>query len=70
MDADVIDNQGTYHPVKAGQGAIYEEVRSSARDLAHRLNDLLPESREKTLAIGYLLDQVVFYANAAVARHT
>lgn len=70
MSPEEIDNRGTYHPPKPGQPELYDEIRSSARQLAHRLNALLPESREKTLAIGYLLDEVVMLANAALARHT
>lgn len=69
MDASDIDNRGTFHPVKPGQAEIYEEIRGRAREFAHRINELVPDSREKSLAIGALLDDVVFYANAAVARH-
>lgn len=47
----------------------HEQVREGCRLLAHGLNDLLPDGREKALAITNL-EQVMFWANAALARQT
>ena len=67
MNKDDIDNRFTYHTPKLGQPAMYEEIRELARNVAHRLNELCPESREKSLAITHL-EEAVFWANASIAR--
>lgn len=70
MEPEEIDARGTFHKASAEQAALYDEIRTTARAFAHRLNAILPESREKSLALGYLLDHVVMHANAAIARRT
>lgn len=67
MKTEDIDNRFTYHAPKGTQPAMYEEIRELARNYANRLNELCPESREKSLAITHL-EEVVFFANAAIAR--
>jgi hypothetical protein len=42
-------------------------VRGSCLELAQHLNAALPEGREKSLAITKL-EEVMFWANAAIAR--
>jgi hypothetical protein len=64
-----INNRFTYHAPQKGQPEKYDEIRDKARNYAHRLNFLLPESREKSLAITHL-EEVVFWANASIARST
>lgn len=70
MTRDEINNAGSYHPATPQQSEIYDEIRGRARDFAHRLHELLPESTEKEHALEKLLGDVVFHANAAVARHS
>jgi hypothetical protein len=45
----------------------HTSVRQACRRLADELNERLPEGREKALAITKL-EEVMFWANAAVAR--
>lgn len=68
MDSQDIDNRFTFHPVKNGQAEKYEAIRGAAKEYALLLNQLCPESREKSLAITHLED-VVYCANASIARH-
>lgn len=68
MDKSDIDNRFTYHVLKATQKVKYEEIRELARNYGHRLNELCPDSREKSLAFTALED-AVFWANAAIARN-
>jgi hypothetical protein len=63
-----IENNFVYHPLKAGQPALYEAVRSKAKELAMHINEMCPDSRERALALTNL-EQAVFWANAAIARN-
>jgi hypothetical protein len=63
-----IDHRFTYHPPIGNQTARYEALRNTARYPAHRINDLCPESREKSLALTHL-EEAVMQANAAIARN-
>ena len=65
---DDLTNRFTYHAPKGDQPAMYEELRNEARLLAVTINDLCPESREKSLAITKL-EEAVFWANASIARN-
>jgi len=58
----------TYHPPKEGQPQRYEDIRADALKFAYRLDMFCPECREKSLAITKL-EEVVFWANAAIARN-
>ena len=62
-----VNHNFTYHAPKEGQPEKYEKVRENAKFLAHLILELTPESREQSLALTNL-EQVVFWANAAIAR--
>lgn len=66
---DEIKIRFTYHPPKLEQIKIYDETRKYAAILATHLDGALPDCREKSLAITKL-EEVVMWANAAVARRT
>jgi hypothetical protein len=61
-----IENRFTYHPPDSAKAELHEMVREKARALAHDLNGLLPEGREKALALTHL-EMTVMWANAAIA---
>ncbi|KIX13793.1 Acb2/Tad1 domain-containing protein [Dethiosulfatarculus sandiegensis] len=67
MEHRELMNRFTYHAPKEGQPEKYEAMRAEALKLAELVNDSCPESREKSLALTKL-DEVVFWANAAIAR--
>ena len=58
----------TYHAPKEGQPKMYQQIREKALEFSLLLNDLCPESREKSLAITHLEDAVM-WANASIARN-
>jgi hypothetical protein len=58
----------TYHAPIGSQPARYEEIRARALDFAEYLEKRCPDSRELSLAITHL-EETVFWANAAIARH-
>ena len=70
IDKDEIERRFTYHPpVSDEQAAHYVEVRQTAKNLASLIIEVTPESREQSLAITSL-EEVVFWANAAIARRS
>jgi hypothetical protein len=67
-DAELL-RRFTYHPPQEGQPELYERLRYLGLTFARNITALTPESREQTLAL-IALDEVVFWANAAIARRT
>jgi hypothetical protein len=63
-----IDNNFTYHAPKKGQPERYESLREMARELAYRINQVCPDSREKSFAMTKL-EEAVMWANASIARN-
>ena len=68
MTPDEIDLRFTYHAPSVEKSEAYEDIRFTARVWAQELDARLPECREKSLVITSL-EEVVFWANAAIARH-
>lgn len=64
----VIENNFKYHTPKGNQTERYESLRNKAKELAHLIDDLCPNSREKSLAQTNL-EQAVMWANASIARN-
>jgi len=69
IDPQDLENRFTYHPATDMQGAKYDRIRNEALVMAQRLETLCPDSRELALAITKL-EEAVFWANAAIARHS
>ena len=68
MDATELDNRFRYHPPNTPERIdAHETVRDLTSRLARELNEILPEGREKALAITKL-EETGFWANAAIAR--
>jgi hypothetical protein len=63
-----LENRFTYHKPSEEQAQTYYDIRDTARNVAYHLCAVCPDSRELSLALT-ALDEVVFWANAAVARH-
>lgn len=65
---DDLQKRFTYHAPKSGQPERYVDIREHALQLAESLCSLCPASRELSLAITHL-EEVVFWANASIARN-
>ena len=50
MDAK-IENAFTYHAPKDGQPEKYQAIREKAKELAYLIQELVPPSREQSLAM-------------------
>lgn len=68
MQQSDIDNRFTYHAPMEDQPARYEAIRAIVKAAAEFINEVCPESREKSLAVTHL-EEAVFWANASIARH-
>jgi hypothetical protein len=68
LSAEDLKNRFSYHSPKGDQNARYEDLRSFARQLAERIVESTPESREQSLALTKL-EEAIFWANAAIARN-
>ena len=64
----VIENNFKYHAPKEGQPAKYDTIREKAKELANVIDELCPNSREKSLATTNL-EQAMMWANASIARN-
>lgn len=63
-----IENNFKYHAPKEDQPRRYEELRAMAKNLAYLIDQLCPDSREKSLAFTNL-EQSIMWANASIARN-
>lgn len=68
MPNQQLENSFTYHAPKDGQIDKYTALRGKAKELAYLIDELCPNSREKSLAITKL-EESVMWANASVARN-
>jgi hypothetical protein len=66
-NVEEIGRRFTYRAPKPDQVPKYEELRDLAKAMAMRLETLCPPSRELSLSLTHL-DEVVMFANAAIAR--
>lgn len=68
MNIDDLQHRFKFHATSRERNAAdHEGVREGCLRLALLLNDLLPDGREKALAITHLED-VMMWGNAAIAR--
>jgi hypothetical protein len=63
-----IENNFKYHSPKEGQTEKYEAIREKAKELAYLIEDVCPNSREKSVALTNL-ETSVMWANASIARN-
>lgn len=69
LDDAEIENRFNHHPPKSEVATdLHYIVRTALKNVACDWNDLLPESREKAVAITKL-EEAMFWANAAIARN-
>lgn len=61
-----IDNVFTYHPPVGDQVERYQDIRTAGRQIAHVIDELVPDGPEKTLAIRKIQEGVM-WANAGIA---
>lgn len=69
MDIKDLENRFSFHPADTEEKKqAHETVRNTCLRLAIDLNTMMVDSREKSLAITGL-EEVMFWANAGIARN-
>lgn len=63
-----VDQRFNHHAPTGGKQAMHEDVRAAYKILATIVVDIIPESREQSLAVT-ALEESLFWANAAIARN-
>jgi hypothetical protein len=58
----------TYRPLKGDQEQRYVLLRTAAGELADKITEFTPESREQEIALTKL-DEVLMWTNIAIARN-
>lgn len=66
MQIEVLENWFTYHAPDGDQLVAYAKLRNAALDFAKSINDLVPDSADKTAAIRKVREATMT-ANAAIA---
>ncbi|HET7713679.1 MAG TPA: hypothetical protein VFK94_05280 [Patescibacteria group bacterium] len=66
---EALENMLGFHPATDEAKPLYVDIRKEFTELAKFLNDILPESREKSLAFTKLQEAQMF-AIGSVAIHT
>jgi hypothetical protein len=66
--ADIVHRFAFHAATTKEKADAHGSIRARIGDVAHALNDELPEGREKSLAITKL-EEAMFWANAAIARN-
>lgn len=67
MDRTTIDRNFKYHAPREGQPETYREMRELGKMLVLYIHAVVPEGREKALAITKV-EESIFWANAGIAR--
>lgn len=68
MGNSQIENNFKYHAPKEGQPEKYTKLREKAKELAYLIDELCPNSREKSVSFTQL-ETAIMWANAAIARN-
>lgn len=63
-----LENIYTYHAPRTGQTEKYIAIREKAKELAYLIDELCPDSRERSCAFTRL-EESVMWANASIARN-
>lgn len=65
---DQIENNFKQHDLTDLQRRHTNMIRVVTKELAQRINDICPDSREKSIALTKL-EEVMMWANASIARN-
>lgn len=67
IEQNDIDNRFTYHPPSEDRARCHVMIREHGKALVELINEMVPDGREKSLAITKV-EESVMWANAGLAR--
>ncbi len=67
VPSEDIEKRFTHHVPNEEKIRRHESLRTECKNLAFNLNSVLPDGREKSLALTHL-EEVLMWSNAAIAR--
>ncbi len=68
MTRDDLETRFAFHPATTDERReAHQAIRDACLDLALKINEAIPDGREKSLAITHL-EETMFWGNAAIAR--
>lgn len=71
MKREDVEHRYSYHPVATDVAKFkHQQVHEACKALAHNLNDLLPDGREKSLAMTHLEDVLHSSVDAITRNQT
>jgi hypothetical protein len=68
IEQDDINNRFTYHPPSDTKATKHVMIRESGKTLTEIINEMVPDGREKSLAITKI-EEAIMWANAGLARN-
>lgn len=68
LSQEELEKRFSYHTPSSEKASLHELVQHGCGSLAKMLNEILPDSREKSLAFTKL-EEAMMWANAAIARN-
>ncbi|MCK9495224.1 MAG: hypothetical protein M0R75_06975 [Dehalococcoidia bacterium] len=66
MEKADLDYRFGFHPAAPDTGPKHDRIRAAAREFAEVINEVAPDSRQKSLAVT-ALEESMHWANAAIA---
>jgi len=68
VNAEDLNSRFKFHPATGpGRAAQHDDLRQACRTFASIIDELVPDGREKNLAVAKL-EEVMFWGNAGIAR--
>lgn len=67
IDYAELDNRFVHHPPDEDRATLHQGIRDAGREAALRVLQLVPEGRERAIAITKI-EEFVMWANAGIAR--
>jgi len=67
MEPRDMDNRFTYHPPSEEKAVKHVQIREHGRTLAELIDGMVPDGREKSLALTKI-EEAIMWANAGLAR--
>jgi len=69
MSKEEIETRFSYHSPTSEHVELFELMRSKVKELGYLINEVCPESREKSMAFSKL-EECLFHINSSIVRRS